>query len=152
MSGPYFSSRDQDEYDASQMSLKSLEWQTQDHPIDCDCAFCEAKERRRADENDEPETPTMPKIETPEVFAEKLSDRQHTAPYIASLITARDAAIRAESAELLRVCGEALNGVVLANGPRTKQGYFADCTCDECVAVRKAQAALAALKDAGVRV
>ena len=83
----------------------------------------------------------MPKIETPEAFGEKLSDRQHTAPYIASLIAARDAAIRAESAELLRVCGEKIGQEL--REVKAIETYDAACTLTE---------ALAALKDAGVQV
>lgn len=139
MSGPYFSSRDQDEYDASQMSLKSLEWQTQDHPADCDCVFCEARERRRAAEDDEPETPTMPNIEMPEAFvSNQIIGHKHDDAVAA--ITARDAAIRAESAELLRVCGEAL---------KATQSIAPEFSILGAV---RAKFALAALKDAGVNV
>ena len=86
----------------------------------------------------------MERIETPEELAKKLSDCQHTAPYIASLITARDAAIRSKQAELLRVCGEALKALVSSIG-----GAAEMCQCTVCIAVRQAKSALAALEDAG---
>ena len=88
----------------------------------------------------------MPNIETPEEFAvimdslvvalDDVPNQYLTRQEKAKRITARDAAIRAESAELLRVCGEALNS---AN--KQTQGVNA-----------KVRTALAALKDAGMRV
>lgn len=89
----------------------------------------------------------MPKLETPEEFRDKIGRLGYNVIEYADItaedkllcaITARDAAIRAESAELLRVCGEALKAV-----------------CDDLPmnSVRSAvlsRAALAALKEAGV--
>lgn len=74
----------------------------------------------------------MQNIETPEAFvSNQIIGHKHDDAVAA--ITARDAAIRTESAELLRVCGEALTS---AN--KQTQGVNA-----------KVRTALAALKDAG---
>jgi len=121
----------------------------------------------------------MPKIETPEEFAQTVKDNafdpwcwnsaeaQFTGDFdleeAARLITAREAAIRAESAELLRVCGGALKTV-----PKIMESFEYTPDEDSCtgesifkaklnedgffIALGNAKAALAALKDAGVRV
>lgn len=80
----------------------------------------------------------MPNIETPEEFAAKLSDRQHTALYITSLVVLRDAAIRSESVALLKTCGEALGA--MAEPGTVSWGEIK----------KRSQAALAALREAGV--
>lgn len=38
---PVFSSRDYDEYDASQMNNKSLQYHISEHEEDCECAYCD---------------------------------------------------------------------------------------------------------------
>lgn len=117
---------------------------------------------------------TMPKIETPGMFRERIAENfivgetGHLAfqeggkERIDSMITAHDAAIRAESAELLRVCGEALKenhkGLLRfceCFACRDCPVFMADtgntgkCPFDKCSTM--ADTALAALKDAGVK-
>lgn len=95
----------------------------------------------------------MPKIETPRDFAAVLPAHveKNSLPYLTEIISARDAAIRAEYDALLKTCGEALGDISKLRGdfaeaedPSAK-GFF-HMACD------RADTALAALKDAGVRV
>ena len=98
----------------------------------------------------------MPKIETPGMFRERIAENfivgetGHLAfqeggkERIDSMIAERDAAIRSEQTELLRVCGEALHGA--------RNHIFAVGGYDTGSALDPVDAALAALKEAGVRV
>lgn len=115
----------------------------------------------------------MPKIETPEAFARKLGEIRVTANIddgydgviaIASKdIAARDAAIRDESAELLRVCGEALMAI-----PELMEAFEYEPDEDSCtgqsifkaelnedgffIALNNVRIALAALREAGMNI
>lgn len=107
----------------------------------------------------------MPNIETPSEFAQRF-DPCARGEFIGvseavAAITARDAAIRAESAELLRVCGEALGAI-----PKIMESFEHTPDEDSCtgesffkaklnedgfyIALNGVYRALAALRDAGV--
>lgn len=50
MSDIGFTSDDWDRYEAGEMTLEQLRFQTADHPEDCDCHYCYAKEIKEAGE------------------------------------------------------------------------------------------------------
>lgn len=41
---------EEDRYQAGELTFKQLQYQTQDHPSDCECAFCESKRRKDPDQ------------------------------------------------------------------------------------------------------
>lgn len=85
----------------------------------------------------------MPKIETPEVFVESLSwmsiNSEPDLKQWVNHVRSRDAAIRAESATLLKMCGDKIEQAL--QEVKAIETYDAACTLTE---------ALAALREAGV--